>query len=58
MEIREMSNKITKPELNWKKVLSETLKKLKIIDERWTGEITIGINEGGIRFIRRSETLK
>jgi hypothetical protein len=42
----------------WKRILVEVLKKLELIDERWTGEITIGINEGGVRFIRKSETLK
>jgi hypothetical protein len=39
----------------WKRILVEILKKLKLIDDRWTGEIVIGINEGIIKFIRRSE---
>jgi len=43
---------------NWKKLLSEALRKLEIIPDDWTGEITIGIQNGGIVFVRKSETLK
>ncbi len=42
----------------WKKLLVDVLKRLKLISDKWTGEITIGITEGGIKFIRRSETIK
>lgn len=41
-----------------KKLLIMVLVKLGLIPEGWTGEINIGINEGGIRFIRKSETMK
>jgi hypothetical protein len=44
--------------LNWKKSLSEALRKLEIIPDGWTGEITIGMQNGGIIFVRKSETLK
>jgi len=44
--------------LNWKKLLSEALKKLEIIPDDWTGEIIIGLQNGGIVFVRKSETLK
>ncbi len=44
--------------LNWKKLLSEALRKLEIIPNDWTGEITIGVQNGGIVFVRKSETLK
>ena len=44
--------------LNWKKLLSEALRKLDIIPDGWTGEITIGLQNGGIIFVRKSETLK
>jgi len=43
---------------NWKKLLSETLRKLEIIPDDWTGEISIGLQNGGIVFVRKSETLK
>jgi len=43
---------------NWKKLLSGALRKLEIIPDDWTGEITIGIQNGGIVFVRKSETLK
>lgn len=42
----------------WKKALSEALRKLEITPDDWTGEITIGIQNGGIVFVRKSETLK
>ncbi len=41
-----------------KEALCEVLKLVKLIDDTFTGEITIGINSGGVTFIRRSETLK
>jgi len=44
--------------LNWKKLLSEALRKLEIIPDDWTGEIIIGLQNGGIVFVRKSETLK
>jgi len=44
--------------LNWKKLLSEALRKQEIIPDGWTGEITIGVQNGGIVFVRKSETLK
>jgi hypothetical protein len=43
---------------NWKRLLSEALRKLEIIPDDWTGEITIGMQNGGIIFVRKSETLK
>jgi hypothetical protein len=44
--------------VNWKKLLSEALKKLEIIPDDWTGEITVGLQNGGVVFVRKSETLK
>jgi hypothetical protein len=44
--------------LNWKKSLSEALRKLEITPDDWTGEITIGVQNGGIIFVRKSETMK
>ena len=41
-----------------KKVIAETLKQVKLIDETYTGEVTVGLNNGGVMFIRKSETLK
>ncbi|HBH62717.1 MAG TPA: hypothetical protein DDX85_13470 [Nitrospiraceae bacterium] len=43
---------------NWKRLLSETLRKLEVISDDWTGEISIGVQNGGIVFVRKSETLK
>jgi len=41
-----------------KKVLAETLKRIKLVNDTYTGEVTLGINDGGITYIRKSETLK
>ncbi|HEX9021656.1 MAG TPA: hypothetical protein VF903_10400, partial [Nitrospirota bacterium] len=41
-----------------KKIIAETLRQTGIIDEKYTGEVTVGINDGGVMFIRKSETLK
>ncbi len=41
-----------------KRVIAETLKQVKLIDETYTGEVTVGFNNGGVMFIRKSETLK
>lgn len=43
---------------NWKRLFSEAFRKLDIIPDDWTGEITIRIQIGGIVFVRKSETLK
>jgi len=54
-----MQNETLKDKLiEQKKLIAELLKKAGIINDKWTGEIIIGIGEGGIKFIRRSETLK
>jgi hypothetical protein len=45
-------------DINWKKVLSEALKKLGIIGEDFTGKIIIDCNQGGIRSLNRSEEVK
>lgn len=45
-------------EADWKKVLAEVLKRLGLIPENWTGEITIGMTNGGVTFVRKSETIK
>lgn len=41
-----------------KRIIADTFKKVGLIDETYTGEVTVGINDGGIMFIRKSETLK
>ncbi|SPQ00497.1 hypothetical protein NBG4_250029 [Candidatus Sulfobium mesophilum] len=41
-----------------KKLIADLLKKIGIIDEHFSGELTIGFTDGSIKFIRKSETLK
>lgn len=41
-----------------KKLLAEILVKLGLIPADFTGELTIGLNSGGVSFVRKSETLK
>ncbi len=41
-----------------KKIIAETFRQTGLIDESYSGEVTIGLNNGGVMFIRRSETLK
>lgn len=41
-----------------KQVLADMLRQVRLIDETYTGEVTIGLNNGGVMFIRKSETLK
>lgn len=41
-----------------KKALADSLKRIGLIDESYTGEVTVGITNGGVMFIRKSETLK
>ena len=44
--------------MDLKKFIAEALKRSGLIPENWTGEITIGVNNGGVVFIRKSETVK
>lgn len=41
-----------------KKTIGETFRQTGLIDETYTGEVTVGLNNGGVMFIRKSETLK
>jgi hypothetical protein len=41
-----------------KKIIADILRQIKLIKDNYTGEITIGINDGGVTYIRKSETLK
>lgn len=41
-----------------KRVIAETLRQMGLIHETYTGEVTVGFNNGGVLFIRKSETLK
>lgn len=41
-----------------KRTIADAFRQAGIIDETYTGEVTVGINDGGITFIRKSETLK
>jgi hypothetical protein len=41
-----------------KKIIADTFKQLGLTDETYTGEVTVGLNNGGVLFIRKSETLK
>jgi hypothetical protein len=43
---------------NWKRLLTDLLKKLKIISEQWTGRITINVNDGNIGSIEKTERIK
>ncbi len=66
MNLSERPNAVTLPllgkaEINdpsWKKLLSDALRKLDIVADDCTGKITIGVQKGGIVFVRKSETLK
>lgn len=49
-----MSDKTDK---EWKKILADFLKKLKIIREDFTGKIEVDLNQGGIGSIKRIENL-
>ena len=42
----------------WKDILADTLKRTGLITDKFSGEITITINQGGIRQIRKTEFFK
>lgn len=42
----------------WKDMLADTLKRTGLIADKFSGEITIIINQGGIRHIRKTEFFK
>jgi hypothetical protein len=42
----------------WKDILADTLKSTGLIADKFSGEITIVINQGGIRHIRKTEFFK
>lgn len=41
-----------------KRIIADTFRQIGIINEIYTGEVTVGFNSGGVMFIRKSETLK
>lgn len=41
-----------------KRLIADTFKQTGLICESYTGEVTVGITDGGVTFIRKSETLK
>lgn len=41
----------------WKKILAEFMKKIKVIRDDFTGKIEIDLNQGGIGSIKRTENL-
>jgi hypothetical protein len=41
-----------------KKILAETLKRINLVNDTYTGEVTLGLTDGGVTYIRKSETLK
>jgi len=41
-----------------KKIIADMLKRIELVGEHYTGEVTLGINDGGVTYIRKSETLK
>lgn len=53
-----IENNINKQTENWKKVLSEYLKKLKLIHNEFTGDIKIDLFNGGVGDVKKTETLK
>ncbi len=51
--------KIASPDLKeTKRVIAESFKQIRLIEDAYTGEVTISFNSGGVMFIRKSETLK
>jgi hypothetical protein len=42
----------------WKDIIADTLKSTGLIADKFSGEITITINQGGIRQIRKTEFFK
>lgn len=43
---------------NWKRLLTEVLKKLKLIADGWSGRITINVNDGNVGSIEKTERIK
>jgi len=41
-----------------KRTIADTFRQLGLVDETYTGEVTVGFTSGGVMFIRKSETLK
>jgi hypothetical protein len=42
----------------WKDIIADTLKRTGLIADKFSGEITITINQGGVRHIRKTEFFK
>lgn len=45
-----------KKKLEWKKKISKALKELGIINENFSGQIIIKVNQGGVRSLNKAET--
>jgi hypothetical protein len=41
-----------------KRIIADAFRQIGLIDETYTGEVTVGFTSGGVIFIRKSETLK
>lgn len=42
----------------WKKTLTEMLRQIKLISEKFTGKIIININDGHVGNVEKHETIK
>ena len=43
---------------SWKNTVSELLKELSIIPERFNGKVVVSFKDGGISYLEKSETFK
>ncbi|GEM_PF-4333920 len=56
--MKSLSQSINNKEIIWKKELSEILKKHGLISEKFTGEISINISQGGVGNLKKIEYYK
>lgn len=52
------TNKSRKDMTTAKRIIADTFRQLGLINETYTGEVTVGFTSGGVMFLRKSETLK
>ncbi len=45
-------------EVNWKRIISDTLRDMDIVPDGFSGKITISFKDGGISYLEKKEVFK
>lgn len=58
MSRQQLAEDTLKEEVDWKRIVSDTLREINVMTDDFSGKITISFKDGGISYLEKKEVFK